>query len=316
MLADNGTAAGSPNPPASCVGVSPRGNSNSASGLPARLEQRSDPARAHPAEPARPTPTASAHRDAPAGSTRSSGNPASASPSSRAANTSAIFSASRRRATNASARADARSSHCASSTTHSSGRSSAASDSRPRTASPTRNGFGGGPALSPNATRARRAGDRAGARSGRGSASTAVEAPRTGAPSPPRPRPSGRPGTRRPASTAYSSSAVLPTPGSPCTTRTPPCPPRAASSSRSSARARVRDRVALPGDRPVRALRSSRPNHYRGRWGHGLRNSGIRSAGSRATILQWRARQDADEHPRPPSPPRPNAHGRALETGP
>ena len=58
----------------------------------------------------------------------------------------------RRRATNPSARADARSSHCASSTTHSSGRSSAASDSRPRAASPTRNGSGAGPALSPNAT--------------------------------------------------------------------------------------------------------------------------------------------------------------------
>ena len=63
-------------------------------------------------------------------------------PSSRVANTSAILSASRRRATNASARADAPSSHCASSTTHSSGCSSAASDSRPRTASPTRNGLG------------------------------------------------------------------------------------------------------------------------------------------------------------------------------
>ena len=34
MLADNGTAAGSPNPPASCVGVSPRGSSNRASGFP------------------------------------------------------------------------------------------------------------------------------------------------------------------------------------------------------------------------------------------------------------------------------------------
>ena len=34
MLADNGTAAGRPNPPASCAGVNPRGSSSSASGFP------------------------------------------------------------------------------------------------------------------------------------------------------------------------------------------------------------------------------------------------------------------------------------------
>ena len=53
-----------------------------------------------------------------------------------------------------------------------------------------------------------------------------------------------------PASTAYSSSAVLPTPGSPCTTRTAPWPSRAVSSSRSStARSRC-----LPTNRPACTL--------------------------------------------------------------
>ena len=52
------------------------------------------------------------------------------------------------------------------------------------------------------------------------------------------------------ASTAYSSSAVLPTPGSPCSTRTPPCAPRAASSSRSStSRSRCRPSRCSPGTR-------------------------------------------------------------------
>jgi hypothetical protein len=54
----------------------------------------------------------------------------------------------------------------------------------------------------------------------------------------------------RPASIAYSSSAVLPTPGSPRTTNTPPCPLVAASSSRSSAsRSRSRPSNRRPGKR-------------------------------------------------------------------
>ena len=131
-----------------------------------------------------------------------------------------------------------------------SGRSSAASDSRPRTASPTRNGFGAGPALSPNATASA-------SRWGCGRRSHELEERRAQllkrrerrAPSRPRRRRCGRPGTPAPASTAYSSSAVLPTPGSPCTTRTPPCPPRAASSSRSStSRSRWRPSSCSPGD--------------------------------------------------------------------
>src|SRR5215218_429686 len=67
-------------------------------------------------------------------------------PTSRVANVSAILSASSRRATNASAAPDASSSHCASSIMHKSGCCSAASERRPRTASPTRNGLGACPA--------------------------------------------------------------------------------------------------------------------------------------------------------------------------
>ena len=47
-----------------------------------------------------------------------------------------------------------------------------------------------------------------------------------------------------PASTAYSSSAVLPTPGSPCTTNTPPRPPRAPPAAGRAPRARVAGRAA------------------------------------------------------------------------
>ncbi len=106
MLADNGTAAGSPNPPASCVGVSPRGSSSRASGFPrVSTTIRSSTCSSSGAGKTDSNSARASRR--PSGSTRSSGNPASAAPSSRAANTSAIFSASRRRATNASARADA-----------------------------------------------------------------------------------------------------------------------------------------------------------------------------------------------------------------
>jgi hypothetical protein len=57
----------------------------------------------------------------------------------------------RRRATNARTCAEARSSHCSSSTMHTSGRSSATSDSKPRTAMPTRKRSDTEPALRPNA---------------------------------------------------------------------------------------------------------------------------------------------------------------------
>ena len=101
---------------------------------PARPKARGSPSRAarahrHPADPRPPAPAV----------VRNS------SPGSRVANTSATDSASSRRATNASTCAEARSSHCASSTTHKRGCCSATSDSRLKTASPTRNRSGARP---------------------------------------------------------------------------------------------------------------------------------------------------------------------------
>ena len=150
-------ASGSPNPPASSAGVSPRGSSISASGLP-RVSARIRVS--HPlVEPDRGSSRPAAARRRRAAAPRSPA-PAvprarAASPDSRSANTKPSRSASSRRATNASVCADTRSSHCASSTTHTSGCSSAASASRLRTASPTRKRSGGGPALRPNAVRQR-----------------------------------------------------------------------------------------------------------------------------------------------------------------
>ena len=254
MLADNGTAAGSPNPPASSTASARAAAPTARAGCRAS-RRRSAPARRSSRRAGRTDSSSARASRWPSGSTRSSGNPASASPTSRAANTSAILSASRRRATNASARADARSSHCASSTTHSSGRSSAASDSRPRTASPTRNGFGACPALSPKATLSAsrwgsgRRSDRS--RIGEHSCCSAAKGSSI-SPSTPTAR-----STRscRPSSTIQSSSAVFPTPGSPCTTNTPPSPPRAAVEQRGEHLA-----LALPaeqlGSRGLRARRN------------------------------------------------------------
>ncbi len=216
----------------------------------------------------------------PRGSTRSSGKRARASPNSRVANRRAILSANRRRATNVRARADAPSSHCASSTIVKSGRSFAASAKSPRTASPTRNGLGDGPAYRPNATpSASRWG--CGSRSARSMNGehrrwSAANGSSISA-STPLVRPTRYP---CPASSAYSSSAVLPTPGSPCTTRTPACPPRAVSSSRSSAaRSRLRptrcSRSTITADGAAVFIVSAvcpRPSPTRG-----LRKSGMRS---------------------------------------
>lgn len=113
------------------------------------------------------------------------------------------------------ARADAPSSHCASSTTHTSGRSSAASDSRPRTASPTRKGFGAWPAPSPKATAsASRCGCGRRSVSSRIGAHSCCNAAKGSSISP------STPAVRMTRnsdleSTAHSSNAVLPTPGSP-----------------------------------------------------------------------------------------------------
>ena len=145
-------APGSPNPPASSAGVSPRGSSSNAKGLPrvsatiwSRIRASSGPvsaesssARASPSR--RPSTTAPATPPAPrpGPGPRRPGPPAPRR---------------RRRATNARACAEARSSHCWSSTTQISGRSPATSDSKPSTARATRNRSGAGPALMPNAVR-------------------------------------------------------------------------------------------------------------------------------------------------------------------
>ena len=103
---DSGRAPGSPNPPASCAGVSPRGSSSNASGLPrvsatiwSRTRASSGPASTESSS-ARASPSASP-------STASSGSPASSSPGSRAAKTRTTDSAASRRETNPSACAEA-----------------------------------------------------------------------------------------------------------------------------------------------------------------------------------------------------------------
>jgi hypothetical protein len=237
-------ALGTPNPPASSCGVSPRGNSTNASGLPrisARIRsrtcsssgtRRNEPSSARASVSSRPW-------------TRCSGNPVNSSPGSRAANISATGSASSRRATNASACAEARSSQCASSTTHSSGRSPATSDRRLSTASPTRKRSGGCPACSPNATpSASRCGP--GSSSSRSSAGTHSWWRAANASSISDSTPAAR-AIRNPEadSIAYSSSAVLPIPGSPRNTRALPIPPRAAASSESTAARSVRRSTSI-----------------------------------------------------------------------
>ena len=223
-----------PNPPASSAGVNPRGSSNNANGFPrVSATSRSRTRSSNGTRTAEPNSARASPSRRP--STASFGNPSSSSPASRVTNTSATDSANKRRATNTSACAEARSSHCASSTTHTSGCSSAASESKLRTANPTRNRSGAFPTPSPNATpsafccgagsRSRRSSigahnccKAANASSISDSIPTALEIRNPDA-----------------ESIADSSSAVLPTPGSPHTTSTRLCPPRTAASSRSSA---------------------------------------------------------------------------------
>ena len=224
MLADNGTAAGSPNPPASWAGVSPRGSSSSASGLPRvsrtirsstcsssragkdRLQQRPRIAMAEGLD-AELRQSGERARPPPASRTRTrSSRPAGGGRRTRAR------APTRGRATGRRRR-----------------RTAAAAPRRPRTAGrgwPARpgSGFGACPALSPKATPSASRWGSGRCSVGRGSASRAVAAPRKGAPSPPRPRQPAAREAARPSSTVQSSSAVLPTPGSPCTTRTPPSP--------------------------------------------------------------------------------------------
>ena len=152
IRSDNGGPSDIQNPPASSAGVKRRGSSSSASGLP----RVSATIRSRTRSSSGPVTTVASNSCA----SRSSSPPtaSSASPSkcrsplgSRTAKTSPTDSAPRRRATNASACAEAASSHCASSTTHTSGRSSATSESRLRTARPTRNRSGASPSRKPNA---------------------------------------------------------------------------------------------------------------------------------------------------------------------
>jgi hypothetical protein len=152
MLRASGSAPGSPKPPASPSGVSSRGSSSSASGLPrasAMIWSLIRPSMG--AARAASSSTRASASGSPA--TVMSGSPASSRPGFLVAKTSPIDSAPSRRATNASTSADARSSHCWSSTRHSSGRSSATPDSRPSTARPTRNRSGVGSALCPKTPR-------------------------------------------------------------------------------------------------------------------------------------------------------------------
>ena len=194
-------------------------------------------------------------------STASFGNPSSSSPGSRVTNTSATDSANSRRATNASACADERSSHCASSTTHKSGCSCATSASRLSTANPTRNRSGGAPTRCPNATpSASRCG--AGSRSSRSSRGAhnccnAANASSISDSTPPARR------TRNPDadSIADSTSADLPTPGSPHITSTRLCPPHTPCSSRPSI-SRSRRRSCNPSAGPSVTMLQRR---YRGR---------------------------------------------------
>ena len=117
----SGPRSGSPNPPASSAGVSPRGSSSSASGLPrvsatirSRTRSSSRPGTADGEQRAGVARRRALRRAAPAGR-----RARRASLGSRTANTIAIRSASSRRATNASACAEAWSSHWASSITQS-----------------------------------------------------------------------------------------------------------------------------------------------------------------------------------------------------
>ena len=227
-------SSGRRNPPPGSASVRPSGSSSSASGLPPVSAMiRSRTRSSSGTRITEPSSSRAASADRPR--TSSSGKPPKSPPGSRAAASNPTGSASSLRATNASTWDDARSSHCESSITHSSGRCSATADSRLSTARPTRNRSGASPSRNPNATPSA-------ARCGPGNRSSS---PSIGAhtwcraanassisDSTPDTRAMPRPAAH---SMAYSSSAVLPTPGSPRSTSTPLRPPRTASSRLSSA---------------------------------------------------------------------------------
>ena len=291
MPADTGTAAGRPNPPASWLGLKPARQLQQRERVPARLGD--DPLQHRSSRGAGKTDSNSDRASRrPRGSTRSSGKPASASPSSRVANTSAILSASRRRATKARSvrthdRATARHQRCI----------GVAAPRRPRPAArgrPARPGTGRArvPYCSPNATPSASC-------CGCGRRSIKVEERRTellnrrerklhlgldpGRPRDPKPS--------RLADSAHSSRAVLPTPASPCTTNTPPWPPRTPSSSRSStsrSRSRPSNRVAdtrIGGDAPyIPPKHAGRPTLGRRLRVQGFEHQGDASASVRRML--------------------------------
>ena len=211
--------------PPSWSGLSPVGSSSRASGLPPLAAiSRSVTSGAAPGRWSRSSRAAAGSSPRSCSSGMPSGRNGVAA-SSRAENTRSTRSAPSRRAQNTSASAVAESSQCASSTTHSTVFSSAAVVSRDNVATATRKGSTGGPSSSPNTTRrARACGPGSPSRSRfNGSSSRCRAAKASGAST-------SSPWVRRtvtsPASvTSASSSADLPTPGSPCTTRLaePPC---------------------------------------------------------------------------------------------
>ena len=147
----HGARVGQPEPAGELGGVSPRGSSINASGLP-RASSRIRVLTCSSSGPgiSRPAESASIGREPLDHELRQTREDCSSLGLAHREQK-PTRSARSRRATNASVCADTRSSHCASSTMHTSGCSSAASATRLRTASPTRNRSGGGPALSPNA---------------------------------------------------------------------------------------------------------------------------------------------------------------------
>ena len=133
---------------------------------------------------------------------------------------------------NRNASSDGSSSHCASSTTTSTGRSSAAPASRLKQSGRHREAVGGGRRPERQRARAARApGPPGSRRAGRAAASRARPARRTGCRT--RSRCRGRAARAKSVAspTAYRSSAVLPIPGGPCSSKAPLRPSRAASRS-------------------------------------------------------------------------------------
>ena len=189
----SGVTAGRPNPPASSAGVSPRGNSSSASGLPrvsamirSRTRASSGPAR--PVQQPRAWSCQPCYRQLgfPASSAPDCGSRTPARPGRRPV---------------AAPRSErllrARSSHCSSSIRQISGWPPATSESRLSTASPIRNRSGGGPSARPNAVGAPPAAAPGSGRGDPASGRTADAVRQRPAPSPTAHRPPAPPGIRR-----------------------------------------------------------------------------------------------------------------------